>query len=463
MTVNILTACLALLLFVAPVCAQTPTPTYPPSTDTGCTDGVVSGSSPSVTAKCHVYWSAFSSPLLGQGQLVYDLWYLTSDGLSNTNPDVVFAHGGALSATDFDLTNGAGGFSDSPFTHLAQHHLNVYSFGYSYVGAAKLHANISAGATSLVYDIQNGNAYFPTGTPPTYQITIDAETVNVVSQSGTTLTVSATASAHTLGAIIFVVGDAWSMPASDAACFLGFLGHNNGVIAGDPTDVRLYGTSSGGHLSLMQALIAPAMLDASRCEFTTADIAVTKVTRVMASAGPPIDLGCMTVDGFAVFSAAAIAGVAPISADSITSTCAATNPNANYLIAQGISPSWCLPKHSIACTYPTPTTPSVKAVLRMQTGNNDLTVGTKSAAELLSVWPRSTQYMLANGCPGGLTSQTTCVEVAVNRDGHTLDDYQSPCASGHMCQSSLAVLDVEAFLEATPTPTPVMRKRALGT
>jgi hypothetical protein len=228
-----------------------------------CTPGNQNG----VTVVCDQIYSTHGSPLAGEPTLNYDLYYPTSYGPNNVLSIIVFWHGGGYRTLTDKETNGA-----AVFSALAAMGFDVYIPSYSLTAMGKLASSLcpTCWLIPLGMDYNNWSQYFPTGVSPNYTIQIDNEVIGPVYQQAWTgsrynIWAQRKGVAHSTGAFVYLQGTQWPKPGNDGARFLAFLGRNAGEgtgVAGNPHDIRLWGFSAGGHLTLMLVMSGSSLTSA---------------------------------------------------------------------------------------------------------------------------------------------------------------------------------------------------------
>lgn len=379
-----------------------------------CTNGVQAGSNPSVTTICGSTYSSHAVVSPENFLPVYDLYYLTSDGLNNNNADIVWMRGGGYTAQNVDLGDGA----SSTFVPLAQKHFNVYAVSYSWMGMAIVNGAIDASVTAFnIFSLSGTFNYWPSTSSVGYNILIDSETMTILTSTGTTINQSVTVTRgvngsqqnpHSNADNIYIPSTVLPLQPKEAACFQAFLGHNSGVngVPGNPMDIRSWSYSAGTHLSSMNAFLGSVLIDTNVCEYSVNDYAKTHITKLLLS-GYLGDLGCgrhFQTAGVDQNYFTFING-GPMTATFSGNSCVVTSPNSYYLIGDGQSPNYCLPAQiQTGCAFPLKS--DLGMIVRTQTAGLDDTVSPWAGAQLLINLPGSTEHLLPSSTHASILSDS---------------------------------------------------------
>lgn len=351
-----------------------------------CTSGTQNG----VTVVCDRIYSTHRSPLAGEPSLNYDLYYPTAYGADNTLPIIVFWHGGGYRTLTDKETNGS-----AVFSAVASMGFDVYIPSYSLTAMGKLNSSLCATCwlIPLGMDYNNWNQYFPTSASPNYTLKIDNEVIGPVYQQASTgssynLWAKRSGVAHSAGAFVYVQGTQWPRPGNDGARFLAFLGRDAGQVSGvpgNPHDIRLWGFSAGGHLTLMQVMSGSSLF-VDDGEFSLADFNNARITRA-AAMSPATDWSCAAIlggSGTAPDYEAALLGAVPHAQSVSKTNCAVTDPDATYLRGLKDSP----------VSLISPSNPDIPVLIL--TGDLDVVVTPESATEFMERAPNTKQIVYPN-------------------------------------------------------------------
>lgn len=302
----------------------------------------------------------------------------------------MFWHGGGYRTLTDKETNGA-----AVFSALASMGFDVYIPSYSLTGMGQLASSLcpTCWQIPLGMDYNNWSQYFPTGVSPNYTIQIDNEVIGPVYQQAWTgsrynIWAKRKGVTHSAGAFVYVQGTQWPKPGNDGARFLAFLGHNAGEgngVAGNPHDIRLWGFSAGGHLTLMQVMSGSSLF-VDDGEFSLADFENARITRAVAMS-PATNWSCAAIlggPGTAPNYEAALLGAIPHAQSVSKTNCAVTGPDATYLLGVSYSP----------VSLITPANPVIPVLIL--TGALDDVVTPESATEFMESAPDTTQIVYPN-------------------------------------------------------------------
>ena len=232
-----------------------------------CSNGVVAGVSPSVTAACNNSYSSQAVVTAGNNPRHYDLYYPTAWTLNNTGRTMVFLTGGGNMVKDGFFDHQSTQYPDFPY--IASMGWNVYAMGYSVDFLPKLNGAITdPNATTVAITDSMGLAdhYWPTSATPNFTVLFDSEQMTVTALGGgyswtvvrgANSTVKAT---HTTGTYGMVLETAIPLPDQDIATFMSYLGQYSAggttpdpttkKLPGNPLDIHLWGSSAGAMTEL---------------------------------------------------------------------------------------------------------------------------------------------------------------------------------------------------------------------